>query len=113
MSQFGTFNLPSGLRNVLFDSTLSQFKLQFFGQHFGCNALCYYLSLAIRGIKFVNNKYIWCLGIQKVTKRFDSKNAANARTYMYLMPTFAFAPLEKVSNIANSSPYVYFANFVQ
>ena len=31
--------------------------------------------------------------IKRVTKNFNSKTACDARTYLYMMPTFAFAPI--------------------
>ena len=37
------------------------------------------------------------LGIKRVTKGFDSKINCSGRTYEYLLPTFAFAPIEMVS----------------
>jgi len=40
---------------------------------------------------------ILCAGIKRVTKGFDSKNYCDSRTYCYVAPTFAFAPLEEVS----------------
>ena len=33
--------------------------------------------------------------IRRVTKNFNSKNSCDARTYLYLTPTFAFCPLEE------------------
>jgi len=36
-------------------------------------------------------------GFRKVTQSFDSKNSCEARTYMYLLPTFAFCPIEEVT----------------
>ncbi|GFS03438.1 tRNA pseudouridine synthase, partial [Elysia marginata] len=35
------------------------------------------------------------LGYIRTTNGFDSKNFCCARTYMYMLPTFAFAPIEK------------------
>jgi tRNA pseudouridine38-40 synthase len=34
------------------------------------------------------------LGVKRTTKGFDSKNTCDSRTYSYIMPTFAFAPVE-------------------
>ncbi|ELU03937.1 hypothetical protein CAPTEDRAFT_83969, partial [Capitella teleta] len=34
------------------------------------------------------------LGIIPVTKGFDSKNSCNGRTYTYMVPTYAFTPVE-------------------
>lgn len=34
--------------------------------------------------------------IKKVTKNFNSKTSCCGRTYLYLTPTFAFSPVEKV-----------------
>jgi len=39
----------------------------------------------------------FCPGIKRVTKGFDSKNYCDSRTYCYITPTFAFAPVEEVS----------------
>ena len=38
-------------------------------------------------------------GIKRVTKGFDSKNYCDSRTYSYVIPTFAFAPIEEVFEI--------------
>merc|ERR1712136_88196 len=40
------------------------------------------------------------LGVIKVTKGFDSKNSVNSRTYLYLLPTFSFAPHNQSLNEA-------------
>jgi tRNA U38,U39,U40 pseudouridine synthase TruA len=34
--------------------------------------------------------------IFRVTKRFDCKHFCDARTYLYILPTFAFTPCEQV-----------------
>ncbi len=34
--------------------------------------------------------------LRRVTKNFNAKNSCDARTYHYLMPTFAFSPVEKL-----------------
>ena len=36
-------------------------------------------------------------GYKRTTKGFDSKNYVDSRTYMYICPTYAFAPIESVS----------------
>lgn len=36
------------------------------------------------------------LAVKKTTKMFDAKNACSYRTYEYMAPTFAFAPIEQV-----------------
>ncbi|XP_022662759.1 tRNA pseudouridine synthase A, mitochondrial-like [Varroa destructor] len=38
------------------------------------------------------------VGLKRVTKNFNSKNNADARTYSYVMPTFAFAPPDVIAN---------------
>jgi tRNA pseudouridine(38-40) synthase len=35
------------------------------------------------------------MGLKKVTKGFDCKGSCDARTYMYMIPSFAFTPLEQ------------------
>lgn len=37
------------------------------------------------------------LGVKQATKGFDAKNNCSYRTYEYIAPTFAFAPLEEAS----------------
>eukprot|EP00096_Caligus_rogercresseyi_P010752 TRINITY_DN4010_c0_g2_i1.p1 TRINITY_DN4010_c0_g2~~TRINITY_DN4010_c0_g2_i1.p1 ORF type:complete len:372 (-),score=101.70 TRINITY_DN4010_c0_g2_i1:468-1583(-) len=36
--------------------------------------------------------------IKRVTKNFNSKNSCDARTYLYMLPTLAFAPIEIISD---------------
>jgi len=36
------------------------------------------------------------MGLKRVTKNFDSKGNCDARTYMYMSPTFAFAPYDAI-----------------
>lgn len=38
------------------------------------------------------------VGLKRVTRNFNSKNNADARTYSYILPTFAFAPSEEVAD---------------
>ncbi|CAF1040105.1 unnamed protein product [Brachionus calyciflorus] len=40
-------------------------------------------------------KQIRVFGYKKVTKSFDSKNNCDGRTYIYILPTFAFCPIEE------------------
>lgn len=41
-------------------------------------------------------KQIKVFGYKKVTKSFDSKNSCDGRTYIYILPTFAFCPIEEL-----------------
>jgi len=41
-------------------------------------------------------KYIRIMGMKRVTKGFDSKTNCDARTYSYMLPTFAFAPVDAI-----------------
>ncbi|GAB1860044.1 Trna pseudouridine synthase a [Camponotus japonicus] len=54
------------------------------------------LKLPEKPDKTVINKFlpdvIKVFGIKRVTKGFNSKNQCDARTYRYIIPTFAFAP---------------------
>lgn len=34
--------------------------------------------------------------IKRVTKNFNAKNSCDARTYLYMLPTFAFSPVEEI-----------------
>ncbi len=36
------------------------------------------------------------LGVKRVAASFNSKNSCDARTYMYILPTYAFCPIEEV-----------------
>jgi tRNA pseudouridine38-40 synthase len=40
------------------------------------------------------NRFI--LGVKRVAASFNSKNSCDARTYMYILPTYAFCPIEEV-----------------
>lgn len=51
-------------------------------------------------IKLLNEELpadIRVLGVKKTTKMFDAKNSCSHRTYEYLTPTYAFAPIDEVS----------------
>ena len=51
----------------------------------------------------INSKLPSCIkvhSIKKVTKNFNSKSQADARTYLYFLPTFAFAPLVPINDKA-------------
>lgn len=37
------------------------------------------------------------LGFKRVAASFNSKNSCDARTYIYILPTYAFCPIEEVS----------------
>lgn len=39
---------------------------------------------------------IRAFGYKKVTKSFDAKNNCDGRTYIYILPTFAFCPIEEL-----------------
>lgn len=41
-------------------------------------------------------KQIRVFGYNKVTQSFDCKNNCDARTYIYILPTFAFCPVEEI-----------------
>ncbi|OQV18361.1 tRNA pseudouridine synthase A, mitochondrial [Hypsibius exemplaris] len=43
-------------------------------------------------------------GLRKVTRGFNSKNWCSARTYQYMMPTMAFAPLEDIVTYSYRMP---------
>ena len=38
------------------------------------------------------------LDYKRVTQGFDCKNSCDGRTYIYILPTFAFTPIEEVNN---------------
>ena len=40
-------------------------------------------------------------GIRRVTQGFNSKNHCVARTYLYVIPTLAFCPVEKVTHFVS------------
>ena len=41
--------------------------------------------------------FVVCVDVKRTTQGFDCKQAAAARTYLYMLPTFAFTPLTEVS----------------
>jgi tRNA pseudouridine38-40 synthase len=41
---------------------------------------------------------IRAFGYRKVTQSFDAKTNCDARTYMYLLPTMAFCPIDEITN---------------
>lgn len=43
-------------------------------------------------------KQIRVFGYNKVTQSFDCKTNCEARTYIYVLPSFAFCPLEEVTD---------------
>ena len=56
-------------------------------------------------ISRINSKLPSCIKVQairKVTKNFNAKSAADARTYIYFLPTFAFAPVVPINEQVNS-----------
>lgn len=52
------------------------------------------------------------VGIKKTTKMFDAKNNCSYRTYEYLTPTYAFAPIEDVCYVELSFAEVI-GHFIQ
>ena len=42
---------------------------------------------------------LFCSGVKRVAASFNSKNNCDARTYIYILPTYAFCPVEEVKNI--------------
>ena len=52
-------------------------------------------------ISRINSKLPSCIKVQyikKVTKNFNCKSACDGRTYLYLLPTFAFAPILPIND---------------
>ena len=52
-------------------------------------------------ISRINSKLPPCIKVQyikKVTKNFNCKSACDGRTYLYLLPTFAFAPIVPIND---------------
>ena len=50
----------------------------------------------------INSKLPPCIRVQairKVTKNFNCKSACDARTYLYMLPTFAFAPILPINEL--------------
>ena len=60
-------------------------------------------------IRRINAKLPTCIRVQtikKVTKNFNAKSAADNRTYIYFLPTYAFAPIIPSASVSenNESP---------
>lgn len=49
----------------------------------------------LKNLNEILPKQIRVFGYAKVTKSFDSKNNCDGRTYTYILPTFAFCPIEE------------------
>ena len=63
------------------------------------NMLSLKMELSVDTISRVNEilpKQIRVFGYNKVTQGFDCKQNCEARTYIYILPTYAFCPIEKV-----------------
>lgn len=75
-----------------------------------CWTILFYLSVVDedreKTISLINSKLppsIRVQAIRKVTKNFNSKSACDARTYLYFLPTFAFAPIFPTSDVDDDS----------
>ena len=56
-------------------------------------------------IRRINAKLPACIRVQtikKVTKNFNAKSAADNRTYLYFLPTYAFAPIVPSASSENN-----------
>ncbi|CAF4247276.1 unnamed protein product [Adineta steineri] len=43
-------------------------------------------------------KQIRMFGVKRVAASFNSKNSCDARTYIYILPTYAFCPVEEITS---------------
>ncbi|CAF4558887.1 unnamed protein product, partial [Rotaria socialis] len=43
-------------------------------------------------------KQIRMFGVKRVAASFNSKNSCDARTYIYILPTYAFCPIEEITS---------------
>ncbi|XP_078588267.1 pseudouridylate synthase 1 homolog [Branchiostoma floridae x Branchiostoma japonicum] len=55
----------------------------------------YMIEDAVQKINDCLAESIRLIGIKRTTNGFDSKNACDARTYMYVLPTYSFAPTKE------------------
>ncbi|XP_078668124.1 pseudouridylate synthase 1 homolog [Branchiostoma floridae x Branchiostoma belcheri] len=55
----------------------------------------YMIDDAVKKINDCLAESIRIIGIKRTTNGFDSKNACDARTYMYVLPTYSFAPTKE------------------
>ena len=65
------------------------------------NLLSLKMELADDTLQRLNDvlpKQIKVFGYNKVTQGFDCKQNCDARTYIYILPTYAFCPIEEVIN---------------
>jgi len=63
------------------------------------NLISLKMELAEDTLKKVNEllpKQIRIFGYNKTTQSFDCKSNCDGRTYIYVLPTFAFCPIEEV-----------------
>ena len=57
-------------------------------------------------IRRINAKLPTCIRVQtikKVTKNFNAKSAADNRTYIYFLPTYAFAPIIPSASVSENN----------
>jgi tRNA pseudouridine38-40 synthase len=69
------------------------------------NLISLKMELADDTLKKVNDllpKQIRVFGFNKTTQSFDCKSNCDGRTYIYVLPTFAFCPIEEVYSVLNS-----------
>jgi tRNA pseudouridine38-40 synthase len=57
-------------------------------------------------------KQIRVFGYNKTTQSFDAKNNCDGRTYTYILPTFAFCPIEEVRIYEVKRQYRYLLTLV-
>ncbi len=60
------------------------------------NYLNRYECLVNKILEFLVPVNFFQLGVKRVAASFNSKNSCDARTYIYILPTYAFCPIEEV-----------------
>lgn len=57
------------------------------------------IKFTVSFILLKNIVFLYFTAIKRVTQSFDAKIACDARTYSYMLPTFAFSPDSKIDEL--------------
>lgn len=94
--------IPQGHADEMFKMSFQRAARTDKGVSAAANLLSLKMELADDTLSRVNEilpKQIKIFGYNKVTQGFDCKQNCDARTYIYILPTYAFCPIEEVNII--------------
>lgn len=91
--------IPAGHADEMFKMSFQRAARTDKGVSAARNLISLKMEMADDTIKRVNEilpEQIKIFGYSKTTKSFDAKNNCDGRTYTYILPTFAFCPVEEL-----------------